>query len=344
MKRQKTITSRINYKYPVRSFLNYSSVRLCYAIGTDKVVGYPSKILFEPTSSCNLKCPLCPTGRGTLNRADGFMSLDQFKGIIDEIAPYTTHVEMGGYGEPLLNENIFPMIRYATDKGIYVNMHSNVNLIDTPEKVRDLVASGLYHLTLSVDGATQKTYHRYRVGGNVETVVANAKAIMQERNRSGSERPFVTMQTVVTKVNEHEVDQIREIAEDVGVDAYKAKKASLSMTRPKGAADVAPSIISHWLPSKRYHRHNTTVDKMNFNGCDWLYKRCLVYWNGDITTCCFDASAVNKMGNIFEAGSFWNVWNGPVYQKVRREVNTDIRSADPLCSVCPNRVVVQPAE
>ena len=52
---------------------------------TNRVLGYPVKILFEPTNACNLSCPLCPTGNGSLNRATGQMRLDEFKKIIDEV-------------------------------------------------------------------------------------------------------------------------------------------------------------------------------------------------------------------------------------------------------------------
>lgn len=342
MRRARTLTSRINFKYPVRSLANYASVRACYAANTDYVVGYPSKILFEPTSFCNLKCPLCPTGVGKLGREDGHMTLEQFKTIVDEIKPYTTHMELAGYGEPFLNENICDMIRYASDAGIFVNMHSNANLIDTEEKVRGLVSSGLGHLSLSVDGATQETYQKYRVGGSLETVVANAAAIMRERKRQGRDLPVVTLQVVVTRVNEDEVEEIRKIAEKVGVDHFHAKRANLTVGRPPRDSKVPAGLISHWMPkAERYNRFHKKRDKRMENGCDWLYKRASIYWNGDVTTCCHDATNANKMGNVFEAGSFWKVWNGKKYQELRRQVNVDITQATPLCSVCPNRTVIE---
>lgn len=243
MRKHSSAKSKFNSKRPLTSLLNYASVRLCYFARTERVIGYPSKILFEPTSSCNLKCPLCPTGRGTLNRSDGVMSFDRFKQIVDEIKPYTTQLELAGYGEPFLNENICKMAKYAADAGIFVNMHSNVLLIDTPQKVHDLITSGVRFLTVSIDGAKQDTYRRYRVGGQLEVALANLKALVDEKKRLGLRYPIIECQTVVTRINEAEVDDVRRIAEEIGVDQYFAKKASLALTRPAGSIEIAKGIV-----------------------------------------------------------------------------------------------------
>jgi radical SAM protein with 4Fe4S-binding SPASM domain len=64
-------------------------------------------------------------------------------------------------------------------------------------------------------------------------------------------------------------------------------------------------------------------------------------WNGDLTTCCHDTHGQNTRGNVLESGSFTKVWYSPMYQQLRKQVNSDMRKADPLCSVCPARVFVE---
>jgi len=117
------------FKYPIRhpetglkrqfslkKLVNLILVRIQLKLRVSYVIGYPHFILIEPTNICNLRCPLCPTGRGEKGRSKGKMSLDKFKRIIDEIGDYLYDIELDNWGEPLLNKDIFELIRYANEK------------------------------------------------------------------------------------------------------------------------------------------------------------------------------------------------------------------------------------
>src|SRR5207249_167659 len=47
--------------------------------------GYPVSISFEPTTSCNLRCPECPSGLRAFTRPTGMLHKDFFSRTIDEI-------------------------------------------------------------------------------------------------------------------------------------------------------------------------------------------------------------------------------------------------------------------
>ena len=49
----------------------------------------PIQVNIEVSSICNLRCPVCPTGAGTLKRAKPLMSYEDLKKIIDEIKWFT---------------------------------------------------------------------------------------------------------------------------------------------------------------------------------------------------------------------------------------------------------------
>ena len=331
-----------NPESPASSFRNYGMVRASYALKQDKAWGYPSKVLIEPTNTCNLKCPLCPTGIDDLNRPKGLMELDHFRRIIDEIRNYTTELEVAGYGEPFINKNINEMLTYAVKAGLYDHMHSNTILIDTPEKVEGLIASGLHRLTTSIDGSTQEVYEKYRVGGDLGVALNNLKAIVDEKRKQGALNPSIECQVVITKQNEHQVEEIRQIAEEIGVDRFRGKTANLTLAREEGDAGIDPKMVQRYFPNTGIFRRYSVNDQGQTmqNGCAWLYKRAFIMWNGDVTTCCYDPRGINNMGNVFEAGSFDAVWNGRRFQKLRKTVNSDITKAKPLCSICPDRVCV----
>jgi len=84
--------------------LNSLLIRISRSLKSEFVLGYPEKILIEPTNACNLACPLCPTGAGTLGRPVGQMRENDFMKIVDEVKGHTRYVEFAGYGEPIISK------------------------------------------------------------------------------------------------------------------------------------------------------------------------------------------------------------------------------------------------
>ena len=50
--------------------------------------GMPISYSIEPTNHCNLKCPECPSGLGSLTRPLGLLNPDDFKKLIDDISQH----------------------------------------------------------------------------------------------------------------------------------------------------------------------------------------------------------------------------------------------------------------
>ena len=67
----------------------------------------PFVLNVEPGNICNLKCPLCPTGRGDYSLAKGFLTLKKFKNIFDQFKGKLKTVNLYSWGEPLLNPEFF---------------------------------------------------------------------------------------------------------------------------------------------------------------------------------------------------------------------------------------------
>ncbi len=47
--------------------------------------GVPMSVSFEPTTSCNLRCPECPSGLREFTRPTGMLQKDFFTQTIDDI-------------------------------------------------------------------------------------------------------------------------------------------------------------------------------------------------------------------------------------------------------------------
>ena len=80
-----------------------------------------------------------------------------FPGVRNSTASYTVS---------LLHPKIIEMIEYAHQKRISTGLSSNLNRLNA-ELAERLIRSGLSQLLVSLDGATQATYSRYRQGGNL---------------------------------------------------------------------------------------------------------------------------------------------------------------------------------
>ncbi len=168
----------------------------------ERVFGHPFQLVLETGNVCNLRCPLCPTPHREERIPTRMLSLDNARRIIDQF-PHLCHVNLSLWGEPLLNREIFEIIAYAREKSGEVFMQSNLNVFSR-EAAEKLVASGLDCLQISLDGASQETYEKYRVRGVFDTVIANIKLLTDAKARAGSARPVVIWKMVVNRFNEHD--------------------------------------------------------------------------------------------------------------------------------------------
>src|SRR5215216_4678627 len=129
--------------------------------------GYPVSISFEPTTSCNLRCPECPSGLREFTRPTGMLKKDFFKETIDDIYKELLYLIFYFQGEPFLNPDFLEMVKYAHGKGIYTATSTNAHYL-TDEKARQTVESGLDLFLITNAATTQNIYKQYRIGGNLE--------------------------------------------------------------------------------------------------------------------------------------------------------------------------------
>ena len=115
--------------FSLRKVINLLLVELQILGKRSKVYGYPPRISIETGNICNLRCPLCPTGQRNPGVMRGFMALDDFKKVVDEIGSYLILLRLYNWGEPLLNKDLLSMIHYAVRKGISTTISSNLAIM-----------------------------------------------------------------------------------------------------------------------------------------------------------------------------------------------------------------------
>src|SRR5882672_5810150 len=127
--------------------------------------GMPVSISIEPTTSCNLRCPECPSGLRAFTRPTGMMKKELFESIVNQL-PQLSYMIFYFQGEPYLHTELLDMVKYASKKKIYTATSTNAHFLSN-EGAKRTVESGLDRLIISIDGTEQETYQSYRVGGKL---------------------------------------------------------------------------------------------------------------------------------------------------------------------------------
>ena len=296
--------------------------------GVPNIQGLPISISFEPTTSCNLRCPECPSGLRSFTRATGMLQQPLFQNVIDQLAPTLSYLTFYFQGEPYLHPQFLDMVEYAASKNIYTATSTNAHYLKD-ENARLTVESGLDRLIISIDGTSQDTYQSYRVGGSLEKVIEGARNIIAWKKKLKSKTPHVMFQFLVVKPNEHQIPEVYTLAKQIGVDQVVLKTAQIYDYA--NGSDLIPEQDQY----SRYRKINDgsyTIKNSLDNHCWKMWHSCVITWDGKIVPCCFDKDAHHVLGDLTK-NSFEEVWNGEAYNTFRASLLRS-RSEIEICKNC----------
>src|SRR5690606_13158615 len=172
----------------VLSSYHYSRFRRSPAIA-----GMPVSLAIEPTTSCNLRCPECPSGLRSFTRPTGMLKRELFDVVLDQLADTLVWMTFYFQGEPYLHQGLLEMVKSASERGIYTSTSTNAHYLDE-EVSRATVESGLDRLVVSIDGTSQDAYQAYRKGGKLERVLEGTRNVVRWKRALRSRTPHVIFQ------------------------------------------------------------------------------------------------------------------------------------------------------
>ncbi len=207
----------------------------------------PKKLVMNVTYVCNNHCTFCATG--TRTQIDGHPTRQR-----EHLLKYRKNgvhmVDFDG-GEPTLNPELIPLIRYARDIGYTrVNVTTNGRRCVYPKFARALTRSGLTTLLFSVHGPNAKIHAQHV--GVAEAFEQTTQGI---RNCLAAAPPGVElgMNITITKQNSELLPEVAQLCWDLGL-----KWLNLQFLTPFGratswvapdtqrAADIAMEVMDHW--------------------------------------------------------------------------------------------------
>ncbi len=320
---------------PLRKLVNAGLCHLSLRLRLSRVLGKPFSLMIEPTNACNLRCPLCPTGRGTLGRPAAALPLDLYRACLRELGPYLMELNLTNYGEPMLHRDLAAMVAEAKATGARVLLGTNGHFLGEAA-CRQLVESGLDGIYISVDATDAETYAKYRQRGDFTQVLDGTRRLLAARQALGRANPVVELQFLVMKHNESQIDGFRALAAELGADRRIIKPVSFNVADWDDPG--TRRTFADFFPTREEFRVYVQ------EGDAWRWKRetlafCTAPWrtltvlaDGAIVPCCRDPRGVYTMGHI--ADGVLKVWNGPQYRAFRRHMAKH-RDRMSICNICP---------
>ena len=308
--------------------LIYGSFYLTKYLKKPIQLGKPFSISFEPTTSCNLRCPECPSGLRSFTRPIGMLEPDFFRKTIDELSKELIYLTFYFQGEPYLNKNFLEMVTYARSKKIYTATSTNAHYL-TDAVSKQTIESGLDRLIISIDGTTQDTYQSYRVGGQLDKVIEGARNIVKWKKEMQSQTPYIIFQFLVVKPNEHQIDELKVLAKEIGVDEVILKTAQVYDY--KNGNELIPEN-EYYSRYKKNSDGTYSIKNSLENSCWKLWHSCVITWDGKVVPCCFDKDAQHQLGDL-QSHSFSQIWNNDLYKDFRAKLVKGRKEID-ICTNC----------
>lgn len=288
----------------------------------------PISVSIEPTTACNLGCPECPSGLKMFERPTGNAAIGNVEAWLDQLAKRTIYVNFYFQGEPFIHPQFLQLVQKAVARGLFTSTSTNGHFLHD-ELARKTVESGLHRLIISIDGLTQEVYEQYRIHGRLDKVIEGTRNITKWKKELQSSTPEVIFQFLVVAPNEHQIKDVMQLANSLGVDEVRFKTAQLYQYEHGHPLMPKNEKYSRY---KRMKDGTYRVKNALDNHCWRMWSGCVITWDGRVVPCCFDKDASHALGQL-GVQNMQAIWKSDAYQAFRRAVMTS-RSQIDICSNC----------
>lgn len=171
----------------------------------------------EASTYSALECDVCPRMIFSEHWIFENMSMQTFQ----KISPYfrsARYVSFRGWGDPLENEAILPMLRLANEAGCLTRLTTNGALL-TEDLSRQLAENGLDELVINLELATRASLESLdRVGSDLHRILSQVGSMLQERKGANRSRPSVVLALPMTRLIMQSLTDLIPLAAKLGVD------------------------------------------------------------------------------------------------------------------------------
>lgn len=337
-----------------RKYTNFLLALMARRRNASVVGSSPFEITIDPSTICQLQCPYCEVGNGTIRRTRALLKPETHRGFVEQLADDMFIAWYFSTGEPLINRSFADLVSAVGGRGVFSVVSTNLSLKLSDQRIDEILMSGLGVICVSLDGVQADTYVRYRVGGEFDLVVENMRRLIRRKRELGLEFPLIEWRFLVFRHNQHEIPRVRERAAELGVDlleffpGYGPADAGPGQVQPPEGADFSRPVSGPAF-DRAVGREDTTLRRLlrgvelvdappppetTHLKCDWLYFGATLFPDGSISPCCVSNNQPDDFGKIEPGGTFREVWNNEKFRQARG-MFVDQSRPDLVCSRCP---------
>ncbi len=329
----------------------------------------PLHVAIPTGDRCNLRCVFC-TDRSS---SAGVYTNQNFEGFLRFVEPIerAALVQLYGWGEPFANRVYPQMFDYVAGRFPGTRIYISTNGVLLSEAwVERILAYGKCLVNISLNAATPETYAAISGFDRFQRVVSNLRRLARAWQEKDARHLVVTLSFTATRLNIHELPRFVELGDELGIRyvvlqdlnileeshhaLYLGEQDEVARQAFLTAAEIARQrgvYLDSFMHLPGNNFQNERLDCPPFDlprdcqpvwdqeddspffpqpgECYEPWMTFLVSQNGAVTTCC---RAREVMGNLLEQ-SFKEIWNGELYRKYRRTINT-FRPPE-ACRACP---------
>ncbi|MBF0266165.1 MAG: radical SAM protein [Gammaproteobacteria bacterium] len=302
----------------------------------------PVKADIENISRCNFRCSHCLVSTFENQKRARDLTPDEFKNFIDEQIGLV-EIKMQGLGEPFMQRAFVDMVKYATDRYIWVRTTTNGSILHRRDNYKRIIDANVGEIQVSIDGASKQTQEQIRLDSDFNQIIKNCQLLNGYCDDMG--RDDTRMWSVLQESNIDEAEDFLYLAKNAG---FKRLTLSMELREWDGHDQLNNNIknnrvsqiitqqwIDHLLAKAKEIDLNLSfwhaTDRFNQNNiCFWPFERILLSSEAEIVPCCIIADPA-----LFNFGAYSNfneIWNGKKMQAFR---NAHIEGKLPdICKVC----------
>lgn len=242
------------------------------------------KIYIEITNICNLKCSFCPEGK----RAKEYMSVSNFKLIINKIKSYTNLIALHIKGEPLLHPNLAEILKICEDENIKVNITTNGTLLKENAQILKKYNS-VRQINISLHSINKnENNNKYNTQKYINEILEAVKIIKRNSNIIISYRLW----------NLKNIEQNEENIEILEILENEYKKIDLvNVMKKEDFLELSKDIFINQDIEFVWPSIDGKVISEE-GRCMGLKHQIGILVNGDVVPCCLDQNGDIKLGNI----------------------------------------------
>ena len=291
------------------------------------LLSLPFGLVVDTSNACNLACPGCVHSARAkklklFDWEPGLIAEKCFTAFLRRYGASAIHATLCNYGEPLVNPETPKYIRASKRYLLHTTISTNMTVPRFDASA--YVESGLDYMIVSIDGATQPVYERFRRKGDLGQAFENIGKLIAARERLGRRTPILAWRFLAFEHNVHEIPAAMEKARELGIDQFRAdpawtidwddpviRPAPIRPIRVNFRPQLTDSLAGNWNPfpheleedsieqdygrtwsaeaeSDRAPSSGPASSRPTSSGesCEWLYKSITMDAGARILPCC----------------------------------------------------------